>query len=71
MPAHFTESQIGLHTLAWCPTYGRLTNHRIDRVAVGSHAGKVGPCTEHGPKHELTQEQKQRREKQRQKELFP
>jgi hypothetical protein len=48
-----------------------MTNHRIDRAAAGSHAGKVGPCIEHGAKHQLTEEQKRRRERQRQKELFP
>ena len=70
-PAHFPESAISQHTLAWCPTCGRMTNHRIDRVSVTSHAGKVGPCVEHGAKHNLTHDQKTRRERQRQKELFP
>jgi hypothetical protein len=71
MPAHFTGAAIGQHTLAWCRQCGRMTNHRVDRAAVGSHAGKVGPCIEHGAKHQLTQEQQRRREKQRQRELFP
>jgi hypothetical protein len=48
-----------------------MTNHRIDRISVTNHAGKVGPCVEHGAKNNLTQEQKKKREKQRQKELFP
>lgn len=50
MSQHFTERQIGLYTLAYCPKCSRMTNHRIDRVAVDSHAGKVGPCMEHGTK---------------------
>jgi len=50
MSHHFTETAIGLYTLAYCPKCGRMTNHRVDRVAVGSHAGKVGPCMEHGTK---------------------
>jgi hypothetical protein len=47
MSEHLSESQIGLQTSAWCRKCGRMTLHRIDRVAVGSHAGKPGPCMEH------------------------
>lgn len=62
MPSHFTESQIGLYTLAYCRKCGRMSNHRIDRVAVDSHAGKVGPCMEHGTRH-LTAKQQAHAEK--------
>jgi len=71
MSEHLTESAIGQTTLAWCPTCARMSKHRVDRVAVGSHAGKPGPCLEHGPKNNLTKDQQQRRERGRQKELFP
>ena len=46
-----------------------MTSHRIDRVAVGHHGGKTGPCLEHGPKNQLTKEQQKRRDKQRQGDL--
>jgi hypothetical protein len=73
MPEHFTASQIGLQTSAWCSKCSRMTLHRIDRVATGSHAGKIGPCMEHGT-HWLTAKQKAFAEKAnlevRQKRLF-
>jgi len=47
MPAHFPESVIGEKTLAWCRVCNRMTDHRIDRVAVDARAGKIGPCLEH------------------------
>ncbi len=50
MSEHLQESLIGSEVLAWCKKCGRETRHRVDRVAVGSHAGKAGPCMEHGPK---------------------
>jgi hypothetical protein len=70
MSQHLAEQAIGQTTLAWCPTCSRMTNHRVDRVAVDSHAGKAGPCLEHGPKYELTKDQAERRERAKQKELF-
>jgi hypothetical protein len=71
MSEHLRESSIGNTTLAWCTKCNRMSKHRIDRVAVNSHAGKPGPCLEHGPKAELTKDQLDRRRRQRQKELFP
>jgi len=50
MSEHLPESLIGSEVPAWCKVCKKETRHRVDRVAVGSHAGKAGPCMEHGPK---------------------
>ena len=50
MSEHLPESLIGSEVLSWCRVCKKETRHRVDRVAVGSHAGKAGPCMEHGPK---------------------
>lgn len=50
MSEHLPECLIGTECVAWCDNCANYTMHRIDRVAVGSHAGKIGPCLEHGPK---------------------
>ena len=50
MSEHLTEAAIGQIVQTWCSVCKKLTRHRIDRVAVDSHAGKPGPCLEHGPK---------------------
>ncbi len=71
MSHHFPEHLIGQTALAWCARCSRMTEHRIDRVAVASHAGKVGPCLEHGPKYHLTKKQIASRRRERQRELFP
>ncbi len=71
MSEHFPEATIGLTTLAWCNVCNRMTSHRIYRVALHAHAGKVGPCLEHGPRVELTKKQIEQRRRSRQKELFP
>lgn len=47
MSEHLSESAIGTEVTSWCGRCQRLTLHRVDRVAVGSHAGKPGPCLEH------------------------
>ena len=47
MSEHLTESAIGEEAPAYCRKCKRITQHRVDRVAVGSHAGKPGPCLEH------------------------
>jgi hypothetical protein len=50
MSEHLPESLIGTEVQSWCRVCGKQTRHRVDRVAVGSHAGKAGPCLEHGAK---------------------
>jgi len=47
MTEHLSESSIGQEVTTWCNKCKRDTRHRVDRVAVGSHAGKPGPCLEH------------------------
>jgi hypothetical protein len=73
VPEHFTESQIGLQTSAWCRKCSRMTRHRIDRAYVGNSGGKIGPCMEHGSQW-LTAKQKAFAEKAnleaRQRNLF-
>ncbi len=71
MSEHFPENAIGEDCVTWCNVCKGFTRHRLDRVAVNSHAAKAGPCLEHGPRVELTKTQTKRRESQRQKELFP
>jgi hypothetical protein len=70
---HFPENAIGEDCSAWCKVCHRLTRHRLDRVAVNSHASKAGPCLEHGAKRELTKAQAERRTKATigQGDLFP
>jgi ribosomal protein L44E len=46
MSEHLPETLIGQTLLAYCDVCEKNTNHRVDRVAVGSHAGKIGPCLE-------------------------
>lgn len=62
MAQHFPENLIGTYTQAWCRKCGRMTNHRIDRVATDSHAGHIGPCMEYATR-ELTQKQKSQKER--------
>lgn len=50
MTEHLPENMIGEHVLGWCDVCRAETKHRVDRVAVGARAGKIGPCLEHGPK---------------------
>jgi len=71
MSEHYPENAIGQDCVTWCQVCKRFTRHRLDRVAVASHAAKAGPCLEHGARVELTKAQTKRRESQRQKELFP
>lgn len=47
MSEHSTEASIGEEITTWCTKCKRFTAHRVDRVAVGTHAGKPGPCLEH------------------------
>ena len=61
MSEHLTESAIGTEVPAYCAKCKRTTTHRVDRVAVGSHAGKPGPCLEHASQW-MTQDQIARRE---------
>jgi ribosomal protein L44E len=61
MSEHLTESTIGGEVTAYCPKCKRPTAHRVDRVAVNSHAGKPGPCLEHHSQW-MTQDQIARRE---------
>lgn len=74
MTEHLTESAIGTDVLAWCTKCKNYTLHRVDRVPVGHHAGKPGPCLEHTAQW-LTTAQIARRKEQllrdAQKSLFP
>lgn len=77
MAEHLPESLIGEAILARCNVCQRDTKHRVDRLAIDSHAGKIGPCLEHGPKtnasgHTKAQAEKHRRrqEEARQPNLF-
>jgi hypothetical protein len=47
MTEHLSGSAIGSEVTAYCSKCKRDTLHRVDRVAVGSRAGKPGPCLEH------------------------
>ncbi len=64
MSEHLTESAIGGEVSAYCAKCKRFTAHRVDRVAVGSRAGKPGPCLEHESAW-LTQDQINIREERR------
>lgn len=77
MSEHLPENLIGSQIQAPCSTCNRHTWHRVDRVAVGSHAGKIGPCLEHGPKGDAAGRNKKqanqlrrRQQQQRQPNLF-
>ncbi len=70
MSEHFPQNAIGDDSVTWCNTCKRLTRHRLDRVAVTTHAAKAGPCLEHGPRTQLTKAQQQRPEKRKQGNLF-
>ena len=70
MSEHLTESSIGQEISAWCEHCHRHTRHRVDRVAVGSHAGKPGPCLEHHAP-EFTKAQERRLEKKRAEQSQP
>jgi len=51
MSEHLTESLIGSEVPAWCKVCKKETRHPPRRPrSRGSHAGKAGPCMEHGPK---------------------
>lgn len=50
MTEHLPENMIGERVLGWCDVCRAETKHRVDRVAIGARAGKIGPCLEHGPK---------------------
>lgn len=70
MSEHFPENAIGDDCTAWCNKCGRLTRHRLDRVAVTSHASKAGPCLEHGAPA-LTKAQARRRAEAAQQQQQP
>ena len=70
MSEHLMENSISLETLAWCNHCQRSTRHRVDRVAIGAHAGKPGPCLEHHAP-EFTRAQERRLEKKRAEEMQP
>ena len=66
MAEHLPEHMIGEIVPAWCGVCQAETKHRVDRVAVGSHAGKLGPCLEHGAKgNERGESKKQERDRER------
>jgi ribosomal protein L44E len=78
MSEHLQEKHIGTEILAWCRVCGKYTRHRVDRVSVDSHAGKIGACLEHRPKTNTQGESKKqeisrlRREKEaREPRLIP
>ncbi len=73
MSEHLSGQAIGQTCTSWCHSCRRFTIHRVDRVAVGSHAGKPGPCLDpgHAPKPEVTKQQQRRRIEQRRREMNP
>jgi len=67
MTEHLTRQAIGQETTAWCDVCGCFTRRDVFRVAIGSHAGKPGPCKEHGTNY-FSKAQAARREKQKKEE---
>jgi len=68
MSEHLRESMIGELITCWCPICKADTPHRVDRVAIGSHAGKKGQC-QNAHRGYLTKEQETRRWKEKQQRL--
>jgi hypothetical protein len=62
MSEHLPAQAIGQEVTAWCAKCCRFTRHDVFRVAVGSHAGKPGPCKEHQPNWLSKDQQKRRAE---------
>jgi hypothetical protein len=62
MSEHLSEQSIGQETLAWCNSCNRPTRRDVFRVAIGSKAGKPGPCKEHGASWLSKDQQKRRAE---------
>lgn len=70
MSEHLPSTMIGQMVMAYCPVCKRHTKHRVDRVAVGPSAGKIGTCqVPHRKLNSRGETKKQERTRQEQERL--